>query len=276
MTAHYLKAAANIRSELKEYLVENRLRSLVLGVSGGIDSAICGALAAPVCRELDIPLMGRSITIESNSAEEISRAALVGKNFCDDFREVDLTELYLATLPEIEEADEKGSQDFDRRVRRGNIKARLRMICLYDLASRHRGMVLSTDNKTEEMVGFWTLHGDVGDYGMIQNLWKTEVYALAEAVAAELSAGDPEAAAALQDCIEAVPTDGLGITGSDLDQLQVSSYRKADRLLRGYIEEGDRSDETHPVIERHVKTSYKRNNPFNISREKIFTERRTS
>ncbi len=268
------QAADNIRSELKSYITRYSIKALILGVSGGIDSALCAALAAPVCRELNIPLAGRSITIETNSPEEISRAAGVGKTFCTDFREVDLTDLYLSSLPAFEEYSTEDPTVRAIRVRRGNIKARLRMIALYDLASRLGGLVLSTDNKTEEMVGFWTLHGDVGDFGMIQNLWKSEVYQLANILLNELSEKNPEAAQALDACIRAVPTDGLGITGSDLEQLEVSSYNKADRLLREYIEEGKSDHASHPVIQRHLKTSFKRTNPFNISREKIFTGRR--
>lgn len=55
----------------------------------------------------------------------------------------------------------------------GNIQARLRMIYLYNLASIHKGLVMSTDNQTEYQLGFWTIHGDVGDFDPIQDLWKT-------------------------------------------------------------------------------------------------------
>lgn len=57
-------------------------------------------------------------------------------------------------------------------------QARCRMMYLYDIASRHKGLVMSTDNQTEYQLGFWTIHGDVGDFDPIQDLWKTEVYEL--------------------------------------------------------------------------------------------------
>ena len=265
-----------IRDELKAYVIRHRIQALILGVSGGIDSALCAALAAPVCTDLMIPLAGRSITIETNRREETTRARMIGKSFCSDFREADLTDLYQDSLAGFEEAAPSDPESRADRIRRGNIKARLRMIYLYNLASHMGGMVLSTDNKTEELVGFWTLHGDVGDFGMIQNLWKTEVYAVAVALAADLQTENRNAAAALSACIDAVPTDGLGITTSDLEQLEVTSYREADRLLQEYLEEGNRHLESHPVIQRHLKTSYKRTNPFNITREKILNQRRQS
>lgn len=61
-------------------------------------------------------------------------------------------------------------------IANGNLQARCRMIHLYDLAGIHGGLVMSTDNQTEYQLGFWTIHGDVGDFDPIQDLWKTEVY----------------------------------------------------------------------------------------------------
>jgi len=78
----YEKAVNNIRKELKTYIQENNLKSLILGVSGGIDSALCAVLAKPVCDELNIPLIGRSLPSSSNKSVENSRAALIGKYFC--------------------------------------------------------------------------------------------------------------------------------------------------------------------------------------------------
>ena len=58
---NYENAVRNIRTELKTYVEKNNLKSLVIGVSGGIDSALCVLLAKPVCKELNIPLIGRSL-----------------------------------------------------------------------------------------------------------------------------------------------------------------------------------------------------------------------
>jgi NH3-dependent NAD+ synthetase len=134
-------------------------------------------------------------------------------------------------------------------------------------------MVLSTDNWTELMLGFWTLHGDVGDYGMIQNLDKTEVYELAEYIVSDLrSKGATKKADALQTCIVAVPTDGLGITNSDLDQIQAETYQEVDTILHSYLDKRDISFKEHPVVLRHERTHFKRKNPVSIPRSKIFGE----
>ncbi|MFC1668760.1 NAD(+) synthase [Spirochaetota bacterium] len=268
MITDFSKPVENIRKELEEYIVRCGIKSLVIGISGGIDSAICSVLALPVCEKLGIPLIGRSIAIETNKEDEIVRAKKIGAYFCTDFKEVDLTDFHKGFIGmlKVEEGQNDGD-DYSLKIRHGNIKARIRMIYLYDLANKNSGMVLSTDNKTELLVGFWTLHGDVGDYGMIQNLWKTEVYAMARYLAGRY---DGKMEESITECIDAIPTDGLGITSSDFDQLGVKSYDECDMILKDYAEEGNNRYKDHPVISRHRRTGYKRMNPFNIPRDKIF------
>jgi NAD+ synthetase len=263
----HVKAIQNIRTELKNYIVKNNLKALIIGESGGIDSALCTVLAAPVCNELGIDLIGRSITIETNKPDEINRGKAIGENFCTDFKEVDLTPLYHQIRNSLE-MDISADNDNKLKLRKGNVKARTRMIYLYDLAQKHKGMVLSTDNYTEFLLGFWTLHGDVGDFGMIQNLWKTEVYAIAQYLV-DHELNTTEKKKALQDCINAVPTDGLGITHSDLDQLGAPSYSDVDQILKQFLTAPETLDSNHPVIQRHLKSGFKRINPLNLQRENI-------
>jgi NAD+ synthase len=268
MIKDYKKAVENIRQELKLYIQKSKLESLVVGISGGIDSALSAVLAFDVCNELAIPLIGRSLTVETNKPEEINRAAAIGQNFATDFKEVDLTEGF-KTLANMVTKDEgvNHPEDIGYKIRRGNMKARTRMVYLYDLASKYKGMVLSTDNYTELLLGFWTLHGDVGDYGMIQNLWKTEVYEMARHLAATMEASPKKA---LMDCVEAIATDGLGITNSDLDQIKAGSYEEVDQiLLKLFDQKGLGEFANHPVIQRKLSSEFKRNNPYNIPRKNI-------
>lgn len=270
MISNYEKAVENIRAELKKYLLHSGLKSLVVGVSGGIDSALSMALAKPVCDELGIPLIGRSITILTNKPDEISRARQMGRYFSTDFEDVDLSHGFeLLAAFAVEDWDNEDRDSFDFKIRMGNIKARTRMVYLYDLAAKNKGMVLSTDNYTELLLGFWTLHGDVGDYGMIQNLWKTEVYEMARYLASKMT--DSDAAAALISCVDAVPTDGLGITNSDLDQIKAGSYAEVDQILIEMLRgsEKGKSLENHPVVQRNRKSEFKRSNPYNLPRNLI-------
>ena len=148
----------------------------------------------------------------------------------------------------------------DDKIRQGNIRARLRMITLYDLAQKHGGLVASTDNYSELASGFWTLHGDVGDVSPIQALTKSwEVPALAEHLGAP------------HEIVEAVPTDGLGIANGDEDQFGFS-YLEFDialfSILRREVNEDDLTDEDRAIVDavadRVRSTTYKRTNPFNL------------
>jgi len=299
--ANYERVISNIRETLSDYIKENKLGALVIGVSGGFDSTACCALAKPVCRHFNIPLVGRSLIIESNKSDEIERARMVGDIFCTDFIEVGLTPAYevLKNAIEAEEKIDEDNSDYlimRNKIRRGNIKARVRMIYLYNLAQLKSGMVLSTDNFTELMLGFWTLHGDIGDFGMIQNLKKTEAYNMIEYMISTIGKGISLMRTVLQDSIDCIPTDGLGITNSDLDQIlpgweklfrtSRQGYAEVDRIFGDYFEkaatfktwgndtkENERilaEMETHPVIQRYKRTHFKRENPINISREILF------
>jgi NAD+ synthase len=289
---------SNIHSQLRSYVEQHKLKSLVLGVSGGIDSALCAALARPVCDYLGIELIGRSITIASNKREEVERAAAIGKAFCTNFKEEDFGHDFAFLVKLLLEDDEPGDLTFERKVRRGNLKARLRMIRLYDVASKYHGMVLSTDNLTELLLGFWTLNGDVGCYGMIQQLWKTEVFELAKHVAASLELdGKLQPACALRACALADPTDGLGITNTDLEQLGAGSYAEVDSILKCWVcddsekfiwddslkyqyrastweEHAMDRDEfsDHPVVLRNISSEFKRHLPVNLTRKELGLE----
>ncbi|MCL2289343.1 MAG: NAD(+) synthase [Bacteroidetes bacterium] len=253
--------AKNIRTHIKNYIQENKLQSLVLGISGGIDSALCAALLKPVCEACNIPLIGRSITIETNKPDEIERSLRIGESFCHDFEYLDLTQTYLENKKNLICLDDSMLS----KLRQGNMKARMRMMILYDLAQLYRGIVIATDNFTEYLTGFWTLHGDVGDYAPILHLWKTEVFTLATHL---LSEYDEQQRQALQMCIDAVPVDGLGISSCDCEQLGVADYFEADKLFIRYFS-GEKELESHPLIKRYQQSHYKRSNPVVITRSEI-------
>lgn len=281
---NYAAAVNNIRKDLETYIVEHDIKALVLGVSGGIDSALCAALAKPVCDKLGIKLIGRFISISTNKADEIDRAFRTCKAFCHNHEMIDLTSAYEQLKPAIINEDGDGEDNIGFKIRQGNVKARLRMIYLYNLASLHRGLVLSTDNFTELMLGFWTLHGDVGDLGMIQQLWKTEVYGMAEYIAdneySKFQTYRHPASQVLIDTILCNATDGLGITKTDLDQILPNwrndhettreGYKEVDELIDMYISTGRYPKDDKKIVSDRVKnTEFKRNNPLNFTREQI-------
>lgn len=248
---NYEKVFKTLVEETGNYLVNHSLRAMVLGVSGGIDSTVVAAICCEVNKQTNIPLIGRSLPIK-NKKDEFDVSKLVGEAFCNDFKVVNLTDGYLAVYNSIIGGEENliscgddAESKYQTPIANGNIQARLRMIYLYNLASIHKGLVMSTDNQTEYQLGFWTIHGDVGDFDPIQGLWKTEVYELAKwLIGYYYGCGikkevDADGARKICDMCEAIkksmsltPTDGLGISNSDLDQIGAKSYYDVDRVLQ--------------------------------------------
>ena len=219
---------------LTDYIVNNNLKSLVLGISGGIDSTVTAAIASEACKKTGIKLIGRSLPAHSNDPEEIRAATLVGEAFCDDYKEVGIERMYAKVADEFELNEGKMNT-----LQLGNIKARLRMMYLYNLASIHKGCVLDTDNRTEHELGFFTIHGDVGDLNCgIIHLWKTEVYELAyylyDSYLLKNKVVQPtKQSNALFQSIKLTPTDGNGVmSGGDCAQFGLDNYEQVDDVLK--------------------------------------------
>lgn len=247
-----------------EYVTSNNLKAMVLGISGGIDSTVVAAICHEVSKKTDIPLIGRSLPIK-NKEDEFSVSELVGEAFCDEFKVFNLSNSYEASLFDLcaDAGLIKDCKGYDwywvsdleeltgrTPIANGNLQARCRMKHLYDIASIRKGLVMSTDNQTEYQLGFWTIHGDVGDFDPIQDLWKTEVYGLANYLRDRYKSKALEAlhndyketcdkyramSYAVYSSCKLIPTDGLGISNSDLEQIGAKSYDEVDDILSRYI-----------------------------------------
>lgn len=234
-----------------EYITKNNLKAMVLGISGGIDSTVVATICHEVNKKTGVPLIGRSLPIK-NKSDEFATSVHVGEAFCNEFEVYRLERSYRAALFDacadagdvnmansyhLDELEEMPSRT---PIANGNLQARCRMMYLYDIASRHKGLVMSTDNQTEYQLGFWTIHGDVGDFDPIQDLWKTEVYELAKWISNRykniehhhtIMTGAGSKSDAIELSIALTPTDGLGISNSDLEQIGAKDYDTVDDIL---------------------------------------------
>lgn len=261
-----LEIIQEIQSKVSDYLSSYNIKALIIGISGGFDSGFNAAILKPVCDELRIPLIGAYIHIESNKEEEQLRANLIGKAFCTQYHSVDLTDQFHALNFKMNSDIILSSRPtMKERITMGNVKARMRMIYLYNLAARNGGIVVDNDNKTEHMLGFWTIGGDIGDITPLASFYKTECYELAKSFLETLS--DNSAKQALQFVIDAVPTDGLGITSSDVEQFGVSSYNEVDAVLKRIETDQDRSHYSEieqRIFDRWKNSEFKRHHPHRI------------
>ena len=256
----YGKVLTNIVNGTAKYLTDNKIKVCVLGISGGIDSTVTAAICKLVFEKIDVPLIGISLPCSTNKNDEKSAASLVGAEFCNEFKEVNLQMPF--EMMEKFCAETSGTDSTP--ISQGNIKARLRMITLYDIASKRGGIVIDTDNLTEQFLGFWTLHGDQADFNPIGGLWKHEVYGLAKYLKSEVFKDSK----ALEASIALMPTDGNGVKdGGDLAQIaEGKTYDDVDDILYHWV---NLSDNIKPKYASDGLTDSIKNTIFDVEDEDV-------
>jgi len=191
----------------------------VVGVSGGVDSAVTAYLAAKALGPKNV--LGVRLPYRTSSKESLEHAKLVIDALGIQSRTIDISAAvdgYLSNEPEAEGG------------RRGNVMARMRMITLFDLAAKHRGIPLGTGNKTERLFGYFTWHADDSPpINPLGDLFKTQVWALARHL------GVPDA------IVTKPPTADLVVGQTDEGDFGIS-YAKADAILN-WLLHGYRDDE---------------------------------
>ena len=161
----YLK---DVEKFLKEYLENTHCKTYILGISGGVDSSLCAALARNAVGK--DRLLCLIMPIESSKKDE-EDAKLLAQELDLNYVVVDGSEIFRSYVKTYKEL----GQDFDRSTL-GNLKARIRMSILYSFAQKYNGLVIGTDNADERYTGYFTKHGDGAcDILPIAHLLKGEV-----------------------------------------------------------------------------------------------------
>lgn len=260
MDYDFNKVLTNLGCGLQQYCERNNIESLVLGISGGIDSTLTAAIAKLVADAIDIPLYGVSMPTVTNASEEKRAANMVGNAFCDAFVAQPINQLYDTTETVLRSVMKNlGYPQESTKIAKGNIKARIRMMTLYHIASMTGGIVLDTDNATEHFTGFFTVHGDEGDIGVLRALNKSAIFKFADWMIEQTELFSEEQINALKASRALNPTDGNGV-GCDLDQFGLPTYEEVDKVVSG-----EETENVGNVMKLHKKTFFKREQrPFFI------------
>jgi len=202
-----------------ELVVARDIKKAVVGVSGGVDSAVVAFLCARALGPKNV--LGVRMPYATSSPTSAKHGRLVIEQTGIDDRVVDITAAVDGYLSQEPDADAQ---------RRGNVMARVRMIALFDQSAKIGGLPIGTGNKSERMFGYFTWHGDDSPpINPIGDLFKTQVWALARHL------GVPRA------IVEKPATADLIRGQTDEDDLGIT-YAQADRILSRLLSGHDVDD----------------------------------
>jgi NAD+ synthase (glutamine-hydrolysing) len=241
---------------LSDYVDKNGFREVVVGVSGGIDSAVTAALAAEALG----PDRVHCVSMPSRYSSEATRddARRLAESLGCSFREIPIA----AIVDTLEGALGEAFEGRERDLTEENIQARARGVLLMALSNKFGWMLVATGNKSELSVGYATLYGDMaGGFALLKDVYKTDVFRLArhlnERAGKELIP---------QSIIERAPSAEL--RDNQLDEDSLPPYPKLDEVLEQYVEHDRTLEELSAdgfdkdVVERAVsmidRAEYKR------------------
>lgn len=198
---------------IREEVQKAGFQKVVVGISGGVDSALTAFLAVKALGRENV--IGISMPYKTSSRRSVEDARLVAEKLQIEFHEIDITPQIDAYFQLFPDADN---------VRRGNKMARERMSILYDFAHWKRALVIGTSNKSELLIGYSTRWGDSAhDINPIGDLYKTQVWEMAQFV------GVPER------IVKKKPSADLWPGQTDEGEIGLS-YQTLDQILIGYVD----------------------------------------
>ncbi|MDZ7629898.1 MAG: NAD+ synthase [Gemmatimonadaceae bacterium] len=210
---------------IRDEMARRGFTKAVIGLSGGVDSAVTTYLAARALGPANV--LAVRMPYRSSSSDSLAHAQLVIDDLGVEHRTMEITAAVDGYLQHEPDADP---------ARRGNVMARTRMITLFDLSAKHRGVPLGTGNKTERLFGYYTWHADDSPpINPLGDLYKTQVWALARHLGVPAEIIDKPASA---DLIQGQTDEGdFGISYGRADELlnwMLNGWTPSDLAARGF------------------------------------------
>lgn len=226
---------------IKDYVLKNNLKGVVIGLSGGIDSAICTVLAVNAIGKENV----KCITMPSiySSTGSVSDSQELCKNLDLELMNIPITDVFESSKASINNAinlDLAG-------LAKENIQSRIRALFLNAYANSHNGYVLlATGNKSEIATGYCTLYGDTcGALAPIGDLYKTQVYDLARFI-------NKDSVIIPTNIITKAPSAEL--KENQFDQDSLPDYSILDAIIKGYIEENKTKEDLNKIYDESLVT----------------------
>jgi len=243
------KSIKEIVGFIRQQLNKAGFNKLIVGLSGGIDSAVTAALCVEAVGSENVT--GVLMPYRASSSDSIEHAILVADKYKIKYKVIEITSMVDAYFDTYE-------PDADK-LRKGNRMARERMCILYDLSAKYGALVAGTGNKSELMIGYCTQYGDSAcAFEPLGDLYKTEVKDIAELL------GIPEI------IINKNPTADLWEGQTDEDEMGIS-YSLLDKILYNLMEEkkdaeeliemGFSSEKIKKVLQMIKRSEFKRKMP---------------
>ena len=216
---------------LRDYVIKNRFPGVILGLSGGIDSAFCAAVAVDALGEDKVEgFMLPSIYTSQNSFDDAEECA---KRLNISLENISIEKTYLS----LEESLKKTFKDTSPDITEENLQSRIRGTILMAISNKKGKMLITTGNKSEVSVGYSTLYGDMnGGFNPIKDIYKTELFSLAKWRNKNLPKNVclKKINIIPKSIIEKEPTAELRDNQKDTDSLP--KYNELDQILEGLVE----------------------------------------
>ena len=234
---------------IRDYVSSSGVRNGIVGISGGLDSAVTAALAAEALGKEHVK--GLMLPYKKSNPDSLNDALTLADVLGIKHEIIDITPVVDSWFDNYEP---EASQ-----LRRGNFMARIRMSILYDISAKEDALVLGTGNLSELMIGYTTQYGDNAcALEPIGHLYKTEVRKMADKIniPAKIINKEPSA-----DLWQGQTDEGeLGLTYSNIDTILYHYFEK-DKSKEELVKAGLSPSDIDNVIKLHRKSHYKRELP---------------